>query len=292
MQTMIEADLLQTFVAIADSGSFTDAARRVHRTQSAVSMQIKRLEELLGRPVFAREGRSVSLTRDGEMLLGHARRILKAHQEALAAFVQSDLQGTVRLGTVDEYAVPFLPAILARFAESHPLVHVEVVCDTTTNLLGLLAEDAVDLALITHGYGDDGGIVLLREPVVWVTLATQCAHRQDPVPLALFHPGCKFRQWAIDALAKQGRAYRLAYTSVSLSGIEAALRAGLAVSALPRSNVGVGFRILDSQDGFPALPSYQIALRRSANARSPIHDCLEQHILDNFRKGSPLTVAA
>jgi DNA-binding transcriptional LysR family regulator len=293
MQTTIEPDLLQTFVAIADGGSFTDAAKRVHRTQSAVSMQIKRLEELLGRPVFVRDGRSVSLTRDGETLLGHARRILKAHQEALAAFVQSELQGTVRLGTVDEYAVAFLPAILARFAETHPLVHVDVVCDTTTNLLARLAENAVDFALITHGHGgDDGGIVLLREPVVWATLATHCAHRQDPVPLALFHPGCKFRQWAIDSLAKQGRAYRIAYTSVSLSGIEAALRAGLAVSALPRSNVSEGFRILDERDGFPALPSYQIALRRSEHADSPVHDCLEQHIVENFRPGASLTVAA
>lgn len=292
MQTTIEPDLLQTFVAIADTGTFTDAAKRVHRTQSAVSMQIKRLEDLLGRQVFVREGRVVSLTHDGEILLGYARRILRAHQEALAAFVQSDLQGTVRFGTVDEYAVAFLPAILARFAETHPLVHVEVVCDTTMNLLGLLDENAIDFALVTHGYGNDRGIVLLREPIVWVALASQCAYREDPVPLALFQPGCIFRQWAIDALAKQGRSYRLAYTSVSLSGIEAALRAGLAVSAMPRSNVTKGLRILDERDGFPPLPNYQIALRRSETARSPIQDRLEQHIIENFRPGESFTAAA
>lgn len=292
MQTTIEPDLLQTFVAIAESGSFTDAARRVHRTQSAVSMQIKRLEELLGRSVFVRNGRSVGLSHDGEMLLGHARRILTAHHEALAAFVQPELQGTVRLGTVEEYAVAFLPAILARFAESHPVVHVEVICDMTANLLGRLDANTIDLALITHGYGDDRGVVLLREPVVWVTLASHCAHVQDPVPLALFHPGCMFRQWAIDALARRGRSYRLAYTSMSLAGIEAALRSGLAVSALPRSNVNEVFRILDERDGFPELPSYQIALRRSETAVSPLHDCLEQHIIENFRPRSALTAAA
>ncbi len=284
MQATIEPDLLKAFVAIADSGSFTDAAKRVHRTQSAVSMQIKRLEDLLGRPVFVREGRSVRLTPDGETLLGHARRILKAHQDALAAFDPSELQGTVSLGAVDEYAVAFLPSILNRFAETHPLVHVEVVVDTSPNLLDRLAENTIDFALITHGYGDDGGIILWREPVVWVTLATHVAHLEDPVPLALFHPGCIFRQWAIDALSREGRAYRLAYTSVSLAAIQAALRAGLAVGVLPRVNVTEGLRILDEGDGFPALPHYQIALRRADGARSPLHDHLEQHIVENFRR--------
>ena len=291
MQTLIEPDLLHAFVAIAETGSFTEAAKRIHRTQSAVSMQIKRLEELLGRPVFVREGRTVRLNADGELLLGHARRILNAHREALATFAEPDLQGTVSLGTVDEYAVTFLPSILARFAESHPLVHVHVVCDTTVNLLRRLGENEVDFAIVTHGYGDDGGIVLLREPVVWVTSAGRSAQALNPIPLALFHPGCRFRQWAIDALGRQARPYRVAYTSMSLAGIEAALRAGLAVSALPRSNVGAGLRILDERDGFPPLPNYEIALRRAEHARLPVHDCLEQHILANFRL-SAMTNAA
>jgi DNA-binding transcriptional LysR family regulator len=291
MQTLIEPDLLHTFVAIAESGSFTEAARRVHRTQSAVSMQIKRLEELLGRPVFAREGRTVRLSADGELLLGHARRILNAHREALAALLQPELQGTVSLGTVDEYAVTFLPSILARFGESHPLVHVHVICDMTTNLLRRLGENEIDFAIVTHGYGDDGGTILYREPLVWVTSASHSAQQLTPIPLALFHPGCRFRQWAIDALAKQARQYRIAYTSMSLAGIEAALRAGLAVSVVPRSNVGVGLRILDERDGFPPLPNFEMALRRAENARSPVHDCLEQHILANFRLGA-MTAAA
>ena len=286
MPALIEPDLLQTFVTIAESGSFTEAAKRVHRTQSAVSMQIKRLEELLGRPVFAREGRVVRLNADGELLLGHARRILDAHREALAALLQPELQGTVSLGTVDEYAVTFLPSILARFGESHPLVHVQVICDMTVNLLRRLGENEIDFAIITHGYGDDGGIVLYREPLVWVTSASHSAQLMNPIPLALFHPGCRFRQWAIDALAQQARPYRIAYTSMSLAGIEAALRAGLAVSAVPRSNVGASLRILDERDGFPPLPNYQIALRRAGNARSPVHDRLEQHILENFRLGA------
>lgn len=285
MQSTIEPELLQTFVAIAETGSFTDAAKRVYRTQSAVSMQIKRLEELLGHPVFTRNGRAVRLTYHGEILLGHARRILKANQEAIAAFVQPELQGTVSLGAVDEYAIAFLPAVLARFAQNHPLVHVEVVCDTTRNLVERLDSDSLDFALITHDQGANSGTILLEEPMMWVTLAAQTAHRQDPVPLATFREGCFFRQCAIDSLAKQGRPYRLAYSSVSLTGVLAALRAGIAVSVLPRSNVTGDLRILDERDGFPVLSSYQIALRRSRIALSPIHDSLEQHIVEKFRPG-------
>ena len=291
MQAMIEPDLLQTFVAIADCGSFTDAARRVHRTQSAVSMQIKRLEEMLGRAVFDRDGRSVRLTHDGEILLGHARRILEAHRQALSVFADSELEGTVTLGTPDEYAVAFLPAILARFSEGCCRVHVEVVCDSTVNLLQRLSEDAIDLAIVTHGYGDDSGTILMREPLVWVTSARHGAHEQDPVPLALFHPGCKFRQWAIDGLAGQGRPHRLAYTSVSLAAIDAAVRAGLAVSALPFSNVTEGLRILDERDGFPSLPNYQIALRRAGAARSAVCECLAEHIIEHFRPRAHLAAA-
>jgi len=292
MHTTIEADLLQTFVVIAESGSFTEAGRRVGRTQSAVSMQIKRLEDLLGRPVFTRDGRPVTLTHDGEILLGHTRRILRAHREALAEFSQPDLHGTVTLGTTDEYAVAFLPAILSRFAEGQCRVHVDVVCDSSINLLARMADNAVDLAVVTHGYGDDGGTVLKREPVVWATSARHAVHQEDPVPLALFHPGCRFRQWVIDALSSQGRSYRLAYTSVSLTAIEAAVRAGLAVTALPLSNVHDGLRILDERDGFPELPYNQIELRRSEQAQSLVHDCLAQHIIDNFRPGPSLTAAA
>jgi len=276
-------DLLQTFVAIAEGGSFTDAARRVHRTQSTVSMQIKRLEETLGRPVFVRDGRAVSLTHDGEVLLGHARRILRAHQEALAVFSEPDLEGTVTLGTPDEYAVSLLPAILARFAECQCRVHVEVVCDSTVNLLARLEENTIDFALVTQGYGGDDGIFLMRDDVVWATSARHCAHEQDPVPLALFQPGCRFRQRAIDALSAAGRSYRLALTSVSLAAIEAAVRAGLAVTVLSRSNVSPGMRILDERDGFPALPENRIELRRSEAARSDVHDCLAEYIVDSFR---------
>lgn len=288
MQSTIEPDLLRTFVAIADTGSFTDAAKQVNRTQSAVSMQIKRLEESLGRPVFSRDGRAIALTHEGEVLLGHARRILKAHSDALAAFVQPELQGAVTVGTPDEYAATFLPEILARFAESQAGVQVDVVCETSLGLLGMLSENSVDLALITLGHGDAPGTVLMQEPLVWAASAHHAVEEEASLPLALFHPGCKFRDWALAGLSEQGRDHRIAYTSLSFAGIEAAVRAGLAVTVLPRSNAMNGLRILDPSDGFPELPDYQIALCRAPEANSPIHDSLAEHIVAYFRNRAPI----
>ncbi len=283
MNTLLEPDLLQTFVAIADSGSFNQAAKRVYRTQSAVSMQMKRLEEIIGRSLFGRQGRSVNLTVDGELLLGHARRILRAHQQALASFDEAALEGSVVLGTPDDYCSTFLPGILARFAETHSRVHVEVVCDATVNLLPRLAEGSVDLALITGGYGDGSDVVVHREPLVWVTSARHCVHEQEPLPLAMYQSGCPFRTGALEALAMQGRASRIVYSSISMTGIEAALRTGLAVGVLGRSTVPKDLRILTERDGFPPLPGYSIALRRVPGKESPLLDKLEQHIIQGFQ---------
>ena len=292
MLATLEPELLRSFVAIAETGSFTAAAHRVHRTQSAVSMQIKRLEELLGRELFAREGRSVGITRDGELLLSHARRILHAHLEALAAFDREQLAGEVTIGAPDDYASTFLPRILARFAEGHARVHVNVVCHASVDLIRLLADRAVDLALVTQGSGERGGTVVLREPLVWVTSATHRAHEQVPLPLALFEPGCAFRRAATESLAAAGRPARVAYTSLSIAGIHAALVSGLAVGVLLRRNDRPGLRILDRRDGFPPLPESGIVLQRASNDPSPLVDHLEDAIVSFFREGRPLGLAA
>lgn len=287
----LEPDLLRTFLAIAETGSFTDAARQVHRTQSAVSMQMKRLEDALGRPVFARDGRSVSLTANGELLLGHARRILRSHQEAIDAFREDSLTGTIVLGTPDDYASNLLPAILARFAEVHPRITIDVVCENTDSLLDRLNAGTVDLALITHGHGDDSGTVVLREKMVWVGSASHAAHRQDPLPLALFHAGCAFRRTALDALARAGRRYRIAFTSMSWAAIDAALRAGLAITPAAPIIIGAGLRVLSDAEGLPALPTCQVALRRAANRASPILDRLEAEIVEALRNRAPAAAA-
>ena len=292
MFTTLEPELLRSFVAIAETGSFTAAAHRVQRTQSAVSMQIKRLEGMLGRELFAREGRSVSLTRDGEMLLTHARRILHAHLEALAAFDQEQLAGEVTLGAPDDYASTFLPKSLARFAERHPRVHLEFVCQPSVELVRRLDERTIDLALVTEGSGERGGTLLLRERLVWVTSAAHRAHELDPLPLAIFEPGCPFRRAATEALARGDRAYRIAYTSVSLAGVHAAIDAGLAVTVMLRNSVRPGQRILDARDGFPPLGEAGIVLLRASPEPTPLVDQLEAAIVDYFHDGRAMSLAA
>ena len=288
----LDPELLQSFVAIAETGSFTAAAKRVGRTQSAVSMQIKRLESLVDRALFERDARTVSLTPHGEILLDHARRILRAHREAIAAFDSQVMAGHVTVGSPDDYASTFLPEILARFAATHPRVHVEVVCEDSTLLVTRLAKGDVDLALVTQGHGENGGVVVHREPLVWVTSARHCAHEEDPLPLAVFSTGCCFRRHATERMASAGRPVRTAYTSLSIAGIYAALDAGLAVSALLRSNVRPGLRMLTEAEGFPALPEIGITLQRSPHAQGRLIDRLEQHMMDSFRAGSPFQIAA
>ena len=280
MDKVLEPELLRSFLAITETGSFSEAAQRVLRTQSAVSKQIKRLEELLGRPVFERTGRTVKLTTDGEILIGHARRILRVHQDALAAFAESDLSGGVVLGTPDQYAVTFVPPILARFAETHPRIHVEVRCDGSDVLLQQLSTNALDLCLLTYGHGLHEGTLLWEEPMVWVTSAHHCAHEETPLPLAVFQGGCWYREAIINSLGQIGRPYRIAYSSQSMAGLEAALKSGLAVSLLPASNVGQGMRILGPNDDYPAMPPNQISLKRAPGSRSAVVDALERHILD------------
>jgi len=176
-------------------------------------------------------------------------------------------------------------------------VLVNVVCEPTRSLMPKLDMDEIDIILFTEGGEVDrddgkGDPILLREPVVWAASAEHGVYQDDPVPLALFQPGCRFRQWAISALADAGRGYRINYTSVSFAGIETAIRAGLAVGAIPRSNVTPGLRTLSERDGFPALPDYALAMRRAKGATSCIHDRLEDHIINCFRHGPPRQAAA
>lgn len=286
MSAQLDPDLLRTFVAIVDAGGFTQAARQVHRTQSAVSMQVRRLEETLDRVLFQRDGRGVQLAPDGEALLGYARRLLKLHDEAVAALTRPDLSGLVRIGTPDDYVDRFLPEILARFACAFPRVQVEVHCETSMNLRRILTEDRLDLALITCAPGAETGEVLRREPTVWATAERHLAHEHEPLPLALFQPGCPFRDWALASLNEQGRPYRIAYTSASFSSILAAVTAGLAVTVLCRSVLPAGVRPLGVGEGFPSLPSASITLHRG-RAVTVVAERLAGYIREGFSADAP-----
>jgi DNA-binding transcriptional LysR family regulator len=282
---LLDVDQLRTFVAIADCGSFTKAAEIVHKTQSAVSMQMKRLEERIGRPIFERDGRHSRLTDDGERLLDYARRIVRLNAECLASFDDKELVGRVRLGLPDDYADRYLPEILARFSRSNPRAEVTVMCEPTPNLIDRVQSSDLDLAIITHVDHRWPSEIVRVEQLLWVTSSRHTIHEEASVPLAMGRPTCNWRQSATEALQSTGRPFRILYVSWNSTAVGAAVLAGLAVSVLPESAVRPGMRILGPSDGFPALPSCKIGLIRNPHEPNSLADALGIHIkqsLDNL----------
>lgn len=284
MLPMLDLDQLRTFLAIAEAGSFTQAAAVVNKTQSAVSMQMRRLESRIGRPIFVREGRLSRLTEDGERLLQYARKMVRLNDETLSAFDESELAGHVRLGTPDDYADRFLPEIMARFSRSNPRAEIEVTCAPTPLLVQDLKVNRLDVAIISHvrSRGRRGEEVVRREPLLWVSSARHGAHEERPLPLALGRATCDWRKFAIEALEADGRDYRVLYSSWSTAGVAAAVMAGLAVSVLPESALRPGMRVLSEREGLPRLPSCEIALLRSWHHRSRLIDALAEHIISSL----------
>ena len=277
----IDSELLRTFVAIADEGGFTRAGEVVNRTQSAVSMQMKRLEEdILQRSLFQKDGRTVSLTVEGQVLLGYARRILKLHSEVFNTLREPHMVGVVKIGSPDDYVMRFLPGILSRFAQAYPLVQVEVHCEPSKQLL---QRQDLDLSIVTREPGTEIGQILRQERFVWMEAQGFCPHEQTPLPLAMFNTDCFCRIWACNALDAMQREYRIAYTSASLSAISAVVTAGLAVTAQLESLLTPDLRIIGEAEGMPQLPSASIVLLRNPKNTSPVTECLAEHIADGFK---------
>lgn len=292
MPALLDPDQLRTLVAIADTGSFTRAAADVHKTQSAVSMQMKRLEETLGRDLFEKDGRQSRLTPDGLRLVEYARRLLRLNQEAVGLFRAPGLSGHVRLGTPDDY-VANLPELLARFSRQHPRVEVTIMCEPTQELLKRVEAGDVDLAIITYVRAAQRARVFRRERLLWVTSDRHAAHEEPIVPLALGRPHCDWRGTAILALDTVGRRHRLVFTSWNASVVGQAVLEGLAVSVLPESAVRPGMRVLRPEEGFPELPYTEIALLKPGGSANPVIDRLEQHIVSALANtGTHLAAAA
>ncbi|WP_419784821.1 LysR family transcriptional regulator [Pseudodesulfovibrio sp.] len=251
-------DVLRTFVCAADAGSFTQAGTLVHRTQSAVSMQMKRLEEDLGRPLFLRQGRGVSLTEDGETLYRYAQRMLELHEEALAALAAPRLGGVVRVGAPEDYAAQFLPRTLKRFSAVHPDVEVQVYCDATPDLISQFAAGNLDVMLTTEEYGE--GPNRRKLGLVWIVAEDGGPLRKRPLPLALFHSGCPYRRNALLSLEEAGMAYRIAYSSPSMAGVLAAVQAGLAIAPATENFQAPGCRRTTSRDGIPPIAPVSVGL--------------------------------
>lgn len=280
----IDSELLRTFIAIADSGGFTRAAEVVNRTQSAVSMQMKRLEEdIVQRQLFDREGRQVRLTAEGQVLLGYARRIMALHSEVLNTLREPHMVGTVRIGTPDDYVMRFLPGILSRFAQAYPLVQVEVQCDTSAQLL---QRHDLDLSIVTCEPGHEIGQFLREEPVRWMQAIGSSALERSPLPVAVFNHGCFCRLWMCNALETAGIDYRVAYSSHSLSAILAMTGTGLAVTAQLHSLATPELEIINEEEaGLPRLPSARIMLVRNSNTESQVTEAFANFIVEGFRLG-------
>ena len=292
----LDPDLLRTFVLIADGLSFTDAAALVGRTQSAVSMQVKRLEDLLGQPLLNRsKGGAVELTPHGRYLLEHARQILALNDAVMATFRTPLMSGTVRLGSPDDYALAYLPPILKRFAETHPAVQVDVRCSPSGELQRSLKAGELDLSLLSNGHApaDWPAVELWRGPLVWVTSTRFSPHRQDPLPLALASGhGCDWADAAVRALEQSGRRYRIAYTSASQIGTHAPVVAGLAVTVSTLSWLPEGLRPVRPDEGLPKLAEFGILMLKAKLPRQPVTDALEAHIRQGFRMGTVRALAA
>jgi DNA-binding transcriptional LysR family regulator len=284
--TALDPELLQAFVLIADGHTFTQAAERMGRTQSAISMQIKRLEDILGQPVLKRiRGGAIELTEHGRYLLARARTILALNEEVLMACRAPAITGTVRLGTPDDYALSYLPPILKRFAETHPAVQVDVVCSSSSQLVEQLKAGDLDLTLCSDGNQPRAWpyVSLWRGPLSWVTSTRHTPHRQSPLPLALAHEECGWRASALAGLEKAGIQYRIAYLSGTQAGTHAAVLAGLAVTVCALTVLPDGLRPVRGDEGLPPLPDFGIVMLKGRSPTQPVTDALADHIEARFR---------
>ncbi len=285
MSAPLDIDQLQTFIAIVDTGSFTKAAGRVFKTQSAVSMQMRRLEERVGKQLFIKDGRGNRLTADGDKLLNYARRIIRLNSEAIAAFDDNRLEGTLRIGTPDDYADRYMPEIIGRFAKTHPNVELYIVCEPSMDLAEKMAKGELDIALVTHNPLLRQSDVVRTEPLCWVGSANHPLKDDAPVPLAVGRRDCQWRQLACSALDADGRDYQILFTSWSSTVVAAAVLAGMAVSILPESALRTGMKVLTANDGFPSLPPVQIGLMKRPGLSTSLLNAITDHItacLDNI----------
>ncbi len=261
LRSNLDVDLLQAFAEVAHTRSFTQAAERLNRVQSAVSGQIKRLEFITGTRLFDRTRRSVKLTKEGEILLDYAHKILRLNDAALSDLGQTSPSEKVRLA-VSDHSACFLPRALVRFAAAMPAAQLEIRCERSWDALDALDAGDVDLAFVTQPCGRTDGMVVYREQLIWAAAIGSEAPAHDPLPLAIFGPGCVYRDAALRALDACGRSWRLAYNSPSRDGLLIAVRAGLAVTVATENTLENGLAPIDPGHALPPLPEIELSLHR------------------------------
>lgn len=284
---LLELDLLKTVVAIAETGNFSSAAQILFRTPSAVSMQVKRVEEMLGRPVFKRDSRSVTPTPEGELILEHGRRLLALNNQMVAQFTQPEVAGVVQIGATDDIAERMLPELLQRFAQTHCCVTVDVVVDSTATLVEKVKQGSMDMALVTHNPKKKmptGMEAIFSERLTWAGLRNGVSSEKRPLPISVWEEGCSWRYSGISSLEKAGIDYRVAFMSAHISGQRAAILADLAVAPIPASCCINNIVELTERDGLPELDCYGVGMLLQQKPSEPALAAAEQIKLGFSRK--------
>jgi DNA-binding transcriptional LysR family regulator len=282
MAGSLDADLLKSFVAVAETHSFTKAALQLHHTQSTVSLQIKKLEEMAGALLLHRTTRSLSLTPAGEKFLVYAKQILKLQHEALSVSAGLDHFEVVNLGLPEDYAPLIVPVLLRELAKQDPRLRLHITCATSALLLEQLEQGDLDLVLTIRADEPSHGHALCEEKIVWAANAAFTLAADQPVPLAVYPQGCPFRARALNALASIGRNSQVVYTSQNPTGIEVAVREGLGVTVRSRRTLPNDWKILGPEEGFPLLPSAELELHRSPTALHAANDRVERLLAAQF----------
>jgi len=280
---MLDTDQLKSFIAIVDTGSFTRAAEQVHKTQSAVSMNIRKIEETLGKKLFLKDGRNVKLSTDGEKLVDYARDILKLEAQALHALSGKSVSGHVRFGIPDDYCGMVMPDIIAAFNRAYPLAELSVVCEPSLELMERIRARDIDLAVITLRTDEEDVEIIQTSPLRFVASRQSEAHRMRPLPLALDSGHCEWRMTTLTTLDEFGLPYRKILESKNYAAIDSIVAAGLAVAILPEKMGRTYQRIVGSESGLPELGESRIGLIASQARATPARDALATIIRQAFQ---------
>lgn len=274
MQTL-DLAVMRTLLAAVETGTFAGAARKVGRSESAVSLQLKRLEEQIGEPVFLRAGKQMTLTGAGARLVEYARRLLDLNDEALSAASESSTGGTVTLGVPHDVTETWLPAVIEGFRRSHPSATLKVVEGRSAILLSRLADDQIDLAIVFSAKKPETAVWSADLPMAWIGRDDYGLKKNEPLRLAAFDPPCFFRAAAIASLEHAGLDWSIGYVSNTLPDLWSAVKLDLGIAVRTPAAVPAGLTILDSKHGLPVLPPLNVSLCRSATElKRPITDRL------------------
>lgn len=279
----LDLDVLEMVVAVADAGSFVRAAQVLFRSPSAVSMQIKTIEEALGKQLFVRDTRNVFATAEGRRLADYGRRMLEMREEAWASIVRPEVEGQVTIGVPDDYVSSLLPQVLARFAVMHPRVDIRVIGLPSAALVPMVDDGTIDLACLTKGKGIAGEFIR-HEPIVWTGSPKRKIWLERPLPIAVFADGSTARNHAVQALRRDNIKFRMSYESPSFLGLISMVEAGLAIAPLAKCSIPAHLVQLTESDGVPAMNEVDVVLIRSARSARPPCDFLAQQILEEWRQ--------